>query len=61
MLRLRPGQHCRPGRAGSASPATAAPIDLGGDVTGSVSKLVFTILSAVADAEPDRTASASPR
>jgi putative DNA-invertase from lambdoid prophage Rac len=31
-------------------------IDLGGDVTGNgVSKLVFTILSAVAEAERDRT------
>jgi putative DNA-invertase from lambdoid prophage Rac len=31
-------------------------IDLGGDVTGNgISKLVFTILSAVAEAERDRT------
>ena len=36
-------------------------IDLGGDVTGNgISKLVFTILSAVAEAERDRSASASP-
>jgi putative DNA-invertase from lambdoid prophage Rac len=37
-------------------------IDLGGDVTGNgVSKLVFTILSAVAEAERDRTRDAWPR
>ena len=38
----------------------AALIDLGGDVTGNgISKLVFTILSAVAEAEWDRSASGS--
>jgi putative DNA-invertase from lambdoid prophage Rac len=36
-----------------------AEIDLGGDVTGNgISKLVFTILSAVAEAERDRIPSA---